>query len=254
MADIANLVRRHDPDRFLACLFAPPDKREALFVLTAFNHELARTREVTSQPMLGLIRLQWWRETVNGTRRRHEVAGPLGDLLDAGQLDRGDLLSMIEAREAECDEEMADLASWHRYLAGCAGGWAVAAGRALGADIVQLTRLRRLGAAYGVAGQLGSVAMLATHQRCMLPVDILASHNLSPFHILQNPNAADQVRPALVAEGLALWEAGRGKMPRSVIAAALPAVLAQRDLIRGSRHRGIGDKLAVMSAFARGRI
>ena len=47
---IAALVRRHDPDRFLTALFAPPDRRDALLVLYAFNHELARAREVASEP------------------------------------------------------------------------------------------------------------------------------------------------------------------------------------------------------------
>ena len=44
----AELVRRHDPDRFLTALFAPPAMRETLFVLYAVNHELARAREVVS--------------------------------------------------------------------------------------------------------------------------------------------------------------------------------------------------------------
>jgi phytoene synthase len=58
---IAALVRRHDPDRFLTSLFAPPAQRDALLTLYAFNHELARAREVISEPPLALIRLQWWR-------------------------------------------------------------------------------------------------------------------------------------------------------------------------------------------------
>ena len=45
---IAALVRRHDPDRFLTALFAPPERRDALLTLYAFNHELARAREVAS--------------------------------------------------------------------------------------------------------------------------------------------------------------------------------------------------------------
>ena len=65
---IAALVRRHDPDRFLTALFAPPDRRDALLTLYAFNHELARAREVASEPPLALIRLQWWREVVEGER------------------------------------------------------------------------------------------------------------------------------------------------------------------------------------------
>ena len=69
-------------------------------MLYAFNHELARAREVASEPMLALIRLQWWREVVEGTRRRHEVAGPLGAALDTGVLRAEDLAGMIDGREA----------------------------------------------------------------------------------------------------------------------------------------------------------
>src|ERR1019366_9125501 len=84
---IVSLVRRHDPDRFLTALFAPPEHRDALLTLYAFDHELARAREVTSEPHLTLIRLHWWREVVEGARRRHEGATPLADLLDSGRLD-----------------------------------------------------------------------------------------------------------------------------------------------------------------------
>ena len=100
---IAALVRRHDPDRFLTALFAPPEHRDALLTLYAFDHELARAREVTSEPHLALIRLHWWREVVEGARRRHEVATPLGELLDFGPTRRRDLLPVIEAYEMESE-------------------------------------------------------------------------------------------------------------------------------------------------------
>src|ERR1700744_6202632 len=96
---IAALVHRYDPDRFLTALFAPPAKRDALLLLYAFNHELARAREVVSEPPLALIRLQWWREVVEGVRRRHEVAEPLGVAVAEGVLDRAHLLALIDARE-----------------------------------------------------------------------------------------------------------------------------------------------------------
>ena len=76
---LADLVRRHDPDRYFCTLFAPAAAREALFTLYAFNHELARAREVTREPGLALIRLQWWREVVEGAVRQHEVARPLAE-------------------------------------------------------------------------------------------------------------------------------------------------------------------------------
>ncbi len=254
MKNIVNLVRRNDPDRFLACLFAPPERRNTLFLLSAFNHEIARAREVTSQPMLALIRLQWWRETVQGVRRNHDVAGPLGDAVAQRALDQDDLLAMIAARETEADDAMPDLASWHRYLADSAGGWAVAAGRVLGANGEQIDRLRKLGTAYGVATQLANVVAWARRDRCMLPDDVLTAHGLSREQVIQDPHRARLARPELAKMGLALCDAGRGSFPRTIIAAALPSVLAQRDLKRGMRFRGIADKVAVLGAVIRAKV
>ena len=120
-------MRRHDPDRFLTALFAPPEKRDALLTLYAFNHELARAREAVSEPPLALIRLQWWREVVEGAHRRHEVAEPLRAAIEAGDLVRGDLLPLIDAREAEVEPAFETVADWRAYVFGTAGGLAVAA-------------------------------------------------------------------------------------------------------------------------------
>jgi len=253
LSPLAALVRRHDPDRFLTALFAPPERRETLFLVYAFNHEIARAREVVSEPTLALIRLQWWREVVEGARRRHEVAGPLGEALDAGLLDAGDLLAMIEGREAEAEPDFSSLAAWHGYLSATAGGVASAAGRALGADAAGLKRLRALGTAYGIAGQLRSVAALARQGRCLLPVEVLEAHGLSVYEVVAEPNAARllPVLRALAAEGGRLLRDAGGRVPRTIVAAALPAVLARRDLRRvgePARPRGLGDRLAVLAA------
>ncbi len=248
VSPMAALVRRHDPDRFFTALFAPAEQREALLALYAFNHELARAREVASQPLLALIRLQWWREVVEGTRRRHEVAGPLGEAIDAGKLHVPDLLAMIEAREAETEEAIPDLTAWLGYLSGSAGGLAVAAGRLLGAEELDRARLRALGTAYGVAGQLRSVAVLAAQGRCLLPQDVLGAHGLTPEHVVRSPEAASPVLAVLAEEGRVLLRAGRGRFGRGVIAAALPGVWARRDLRKAGASSGprrLGDRLAV---------
>src|SRR5580704_4363429 len=146
---IAALVRRHDPDRFLTALFAPPQHRDALLTLYAFDHELARAREVVSEPHLALIRLHWWREVVEGARRRHEVATPLGDLLDSGRLDPQVLLPVIDAYEIEAEPCIESLADWRAWLLAGAGGIAVAAGQLLGAADPEI--FRPVGAAVGAA-------------------------------------------------------------------------------------------------------
>src|SRR5512133_1430733 len=82
LSPVAALVRRHDRDRFQTALFAPAARREALFALYAFNYEIARVRETVTQPMLGQIRLQWWRENIaaafaGDAIRHHPVVEPL---------------------------------------------------------------------------------------------------------------------------------------------------------------------------------
>lgn len=251
---LVNFVRQHDPDRFLAALFAPAPRREALFVLIAFNHELARAREVASLPMLALIRLQWWREIVLGARRKHEVATPLGHALDAGLFQPEDLLAMIAAREQETEDTMPDLAAWNAYLEGTAGGFATAAGRMLGAGQADLARLRSLGAAYGIAGQIANLASLARRERCMLPADLLGEHGLTPYHVIQYPPSAAPVLAELARQGLERIAASGGRLPRPIVAAALPAILARRDLRRQHRQRFAADKFAVTIAAIGSRI
>jgi len=258
LSPAAASVRRHDPDRFLTALFAPAERREALFLLYAFNHELARAREAASNPTLALIRLQWWREVVEGARRRHEVAEPLLDAIETGCLERTLLLGMIEGREAEAEPSIPDLASWRAYLRGTAGLVTAAAGQALGAPAEARERLVALGAAYGAAGVLRSIPALARQGRCLLPEDVLGAHGLVPEAVLADPEAPRRagVLDALAGEGRALLREGAGlRLPRAAVAAALPAVLARRDLRRpGVRERGLGDRLAVIAAGLTGRL
>ena len=242
----AALVRRADPDRFLTALFAPPARREALFTLYAFNVELARAREATREPMMAMIRLQWWREVLEGAARAHEVATPLRGLLADGALKPADLLPLIEARERDL-EPFGDLAGWRDWLLLGAGGLAVAAGRVLGHPA---ERLRCLGAAYGVAGVMRSVPALASTGRCLLPGDVLADHGLTADMVVAAPRTAalHPVFARLANEGLA-WCKGRGWLGPA-LAAGLPAVLARRDLHRPGVDgpRALGDKVALIRA------
>jgi 15-cis-phytoene synthase len=255
---IAALVRRHDPDRFLTALFAPPDRRDALLTLYAFNHELARAREVASEPPLALIRLQWWREVVEGEAKRHEVATPLSAAMTAGLLVPTYLLPVIEARETEVYGDFETLSDWNAWLLMGAGGLAVAAAGALGAKEPEAARL--FGAAYGVAGVLRATGALATQGACLLPRDMLARRGLSAEAFIANPGS-EAGRAALMdlaREGKALLaEACSGAVPRAAVAAVLPAVLARRDLARWPSvavPRRLGDRLAVVMAGMVGRV
>ncbi len=105
---------------------------------------------------MALIRLQWWREVVEGTRKAHEVATPLSALLEAGVLDAGELLSVLDARERT---ELVD--TWRRGGTGCWPGPARWRWRPGGCWGRRSAGLRALGAGYGAAGVLRNTAALA---------------------------------------------------------------------------------------------
>jgi phytoene synthase len=247
---IVSLVRKHDPDRFLTALFAPPEHRDALLTLYAFDHELARAREVTSEPHLTLIRLHWWREVVEGARRRHEVATPLAALLDSGRLDPEVLLPIIDAHEIEAESHIETLADWRTWLLAGDGGIAVAAGGLLGVPRPEC--LRPSGAVLGVTRVIRWNRVLALRNRCLLPADLLAEAGVSVHEVIAAPESPEvtAVLRRLVAEGEGFLAQGpSGWMPRAHVAAALPTVLARRDLRRGPplhpAPRGLADRLAV---------
>ncbi len=101
-------VRETDRDRFLAALFAPEPARRGLLALLAFDHELARTRYVTSEPMLARIRLQWWREAVREAAstdkpRSQPVVESLGETMRGHGLAPEQLIALIDTREEEIE-------------------------------------------------------------------------------------------------------------------------------------------------------
>jgi len=262
LSEIGAFARRHDPDRFLCALFAPPAKREAIFALIGFNHELARAREAARTPIAALVRLQWWREVVEGAERRHEVATPLRMAVAAGAFDPADLLAMIDAREIEAEEGgIPDRAAFDAYLAGTAGGWAVAAARCLGAPDALLPAVRDAGALYGLAGVLRNVPPLAGQGRCLLPGDALAAHRLDAATVIGAPTTAGPLLARLAMDGTTIAAATAANLralPRQAIAAVLPFRLARRDLRRLAAGlaipgRDFADRAAVIYRGLLGR-
>jgi phytoene synthase len=95
----AEVVRARDHDRYLADLFAPQAARRHLLALHAFNAEIARIRDVVSDPTLGEIRLQWWRDAlVRGGASGHPVADALNATIAQFLLPKPAFERMLDAR------------------------------------------------------------------------------------------------------------------------------------------------------------
>jgi phytoene synthase len=181
----AQMVRRHDRDRFLCALFAPADRREDLLALYAFNLEIAKTREVAREPMLGQIRLQWWRDTVAGIYagqpRRHEVVQPLAAAIARHGLARGGFEELIDARETDLeDEPPATLGALEAYAAATGAGLnALALGILGAAGAASAGAGRHVGTAWALTGLIRALPFHARQKRLFIPKQICEQNNLN---------------------------------------------------------------------------
>ncbi len=170
----AALVQRGDPDRFLATMAAPPARRGPLFTLYALNLEIARAPWVTAEPMIAEMRLQWWRDVVDGIAegkppRAHEVAGPLAEVIAAHDLPALLIDAMITARRWDIDKEpFADPGALDRHLDQTSGNLMWLAALTCGAPPTLESSVRDVGYGLGVANWLRAVPALAAQGRIPL--------------------------------------------------------------------------------------
>lgn len=249
----AREVRRFDNDRFLTALFAPVDRREDLFALYALNLEVAKTREVVSEPTLGLIRLQWWRDTMDkvfaGTPPKHEVAEPLARAVARHSLDRALFDRLIDAREADLeDEPPATLDCMANYAEVTAAPLTQLALQILDVRAEAAMQAgRHVGIAWALTGLLRAVPFHAQAHRTHLPMDLLRRHGVNQqklYDLKPEPGVREVVRAVADRARVELEEARRlrREVPKQATPALLPAALA--DLYLGALSRSDHDPLA----------
>jgi phytoene synthase len=171
-------VRERDPDRYFSALFAPADVRPLLFALYAFNHELARVAETVREPMMGEIRLQWWREVLDearaGRARRHDVAEALLQMVQRCDLPGTLFDAMIDARSFDSSADtFPDFASLEAYCDATGGNLMRLAARVLGAGDSHDALAREAGIAYSLTGLLRTLPFHAARHKLYLPLDLL---------------------------------------------------------------------------------
>src|SRR5260221_9646053 len=116
------MIRRDDSDRWLATFFVPQPLRQYVYALYAFNLEIARVREIVSEPLLGEIRYQWWRDalaTPDGADvAANPVAAALLETIERFSLPIDSLMRLIDARAFDLyDEPMEGVAAFEAYAA-----------------------------------------------------------------------------------------------------------------------------------------
>jgi phytoene synthase len=189
----AELVRQADRDRFLASLFASAERRDALAALYAFNVEIARVREAAREALPGEIRLQWWRDVLDGERGEEAAANPVAAALlttiERHGLAAASLSDLIEARRFDLyDEPMASIADLDAYAARTSSALMALAAQILGVDAADVAE--PAGIAYGIAGLLRAFPLHSARRQLYLPAEVLARHGAHEHDIFAGRSSA----------------------------------------------------------------
>lgn len=233
------LVREGDPDRYFAALFAPAPFRPHLFALAAFSLTIARVRDAASNPIAGEIRLQWWRDALQGEARGDVKANPVAAALDDAivkrKLGRQPFVDLIDARVFDLyDDPMPRVNDLEGY-----GGETASALIRLGSLVLSdgaepggAAAAGHAGVAYGVTGLLRALPWHARAGQVYLPADILKQYGVTREDIVTGRGGPGLVGATaelrtLARRHLKAYEAARATIAPAARPAFLPAALVE---------------------------
>jgi 15-cis-phytoene synthase len=239
------LIRTADKDRYLAALFAPAEARAHLHALYAFAGEIVRVRAVAREPLPGEIRLQWWRDVLNGGAwgevSANPVAAALIDTVARCGLPKERLIAFIDVHTFDLyDDAMASLADLDAYAEHTAGALFVLAAQILGGKAgaeASMAAAAPAGIAWGVAQRLRSFPRDLAWRQMFVPLDLLAQHGVTRGEVEARRNTAS-LRAALAGlrgharAAFSRFGAAAPDIPEPCAPAFLPATLVPQLLAR----------------------
>lgn len=182
----AAVLRERDRDRYYAALLAPAAASPHLAALYAFSAEVARVRDAVSAPIPGEIRIQWWRDAVEGLGRgevnAHPIAAAILDTIARFKLPPQAFVDLLDARVFDLyDDPMPSLADLEGYLGETSSalvrlGTLILAG---GRDLGGAEAAGHAGLAQGIVGLLRALPRHSRQGRLYLPKDLLDRHGVT---------------------------------------------------------------------------
>jgi phytoene synthase len=200
--DISRVTARAwERDRYLAALLAPSTVREDLITLAAFAGEIARIPAYVSEPMMGEIRLQWWRDALSAeSGSGHPIADRMRAVIARYSLPEFLVVGFIDAQAFGLqDEPIADEQMLTAQLAKTEGALFELALRILGrSDAAARATALAAGKAYGLARMLVELPALWAQGRSLIPASRLADAGVS-VDDWKSGISEEGIRPILAA-------------------------------------------------------
>ncbi|OWV94312.1 phytoene synthase [Rhizobium sp. R72] len=238
-------LRDNDRDRYLACLLSPEGKRDALAALYAFNAELARIRDLVHEPLPGEVRMQYWRDllqgSAHGSTQANPIAAALLSTIEAHRLPSQTLVNMIDARIFDLyDDAMETRVSLEGYAGETASALIQLASLVLAPEDAARTAeaAGHAGVAQAIAGLLLLMPLHRHRGQLYIPLEILSATGLDRDAFLAGE---DKPRISAAIEAFAglgrdhLAKARKLAIPQAVFPAFLPVALAEPVLVSAQR-------------------
>ncbi|KAF8895517.1 isoprenoid synthase domain-containing protein [Infundibulicybe gibba] len=100
-----DFVFKHDYESFLVSKFYPQEHQDGYFALKAFSVELATIQDHVTNPTIGKMRMQFWRDAIkgigDGRPPRHPIALALHEASQRAHMPAYHLKRMVDARDIE---------------------------------------------------------------------------------------------------------------------------------------------------------
>lgn len=184
-------------------MFYGPEIRAHLWTLYAFNHEIAKTREVVTDTNIGLIRLQWWRDALaefyeKNEVRKHDVMTGLAAAIWRYNLPRDVFDHLIYAREFDLEDRqpgsLEGLCNYVDYTHTPLLRLSVI----VAGENPDDAALQPVAMAYALAGLIRAVPYHMGQGRCFMPEDLMRRAGVN-FGTLQIGQSKDALIPVIRA-------------------------------------------------------
>ncbi|KZT12069.1 uncharacterized protein LAESUDRAFT_720046 [Laetiporus sulphureus 93-53] len=199
-----DLVRKRDYEAHLVSHFWPRESRRHFFALRAFYVELASIPEAVSSPMIGKMRMQFWRDAVKGISDgrppRHPIALALYDACQHAKLPTYHLKRIIDARDAELHTPThmtLDSLTTHTESTSSTFLYLLLSLLSLSSSSALSHAASHLGIAQGIATLLRALPYHASQGRMVIPAEITARHGVNQEVVFRRGGGAQGIDDAV---------------------------------------------------------
>uniref|UniRef100_A0A7S4K6T9 15-cis-phytoene synthase n=1 Tax=Guillardia theta TaxID=55529 RepID=A0A7S4K6T9_GUITH len=186
IAHCRDLVQHADVEGYLCLAFYPKEIRQHILAIKAFNVEVAKAADKSSNEKMTEIRLQWWRSVIEKLPTKqlptHPVVDALCETFHKYDLDMDLLYSLVDKRIQDLNVKIPETLYYtEEYAEGTQGALLKLALKVLGAHTVpgNVKAAHQVGTAVGISMLMRGTKFHAQRNKVYIPRELASTCQLS---------------------------------------------------------------------------